>query len=167
MIQARSWYAFGIVSLALCLTALSGCYRLDSPPKLGETIRVEFVGNDARLVRSQGYVTDAVAKALVQRLGWQVTPNGTAKLQLVLREERIEASAQDSRGITNSWSIRLDGTALLVARGGSITGTFTGLGNSTGLSTSQGEPEALQAAATQAADDLVSWLDINARPLVR
>ena len=156
----------GLTGLLACLTGLSGCYRLDSPPKLGETIRVEFVGNDSRLVRSQGYVTDAVAKALVQRLGWQVSPTGTAKLQLALREERINDTSQDSRGITNSWSIRLEGTALLVARSGSLTGTFTGLGNSTGLSTGQGEPEALQAAATQAADDLVSWLDVNARPLV-
>ena len=166
MRTARSHLA-RLLSLVACLTAVSGCYRLESPPKLGETIRVEFVGNDARLVRSQGYVTDAVAKALVQRLGWQISPTGTAKLQLALREERINDNSQDSRGITNSWSIRIEGTALLVARGGSIMGTFTGLGNSTGLSTSQGESEALQAAATQSADDLVSWLDTNARPLVR
>ena len=59
--------------------------------------------------------------------------------------------------------VYLIGTALLVARGGSLTSAFTGLGNATGLNSAQGgEAQALQAAAKAAADDLVSWLDANA-----
>ncbi len=151
-----------VAGLAAAAAALAGCYRLAAPPDLGETVRVEIVGNDGKLVRSQGYLTDAVAEALVKRLGWHVSPNGSAKLQLAIREERIKATAQDTRDVSDAWSVRIEGTALLVARGGSLTGTFTGLGNYTGLHSLQGEPEALQAAAIQAADDLVSWLDVNA-----
>ncbi len=157
--------AWGVAVAAAALVA-GGCYRLDSPPALGETVRLEIVGNQGKLVRAQGYLTDAVAKGLVQRLGWRVSPQGTAKLQLALREERIEANAQDRRDVTSSWAIRIEGTALLVARGGSVAGTFTGVGNATGLAGTQGEPEALQAAATQAADDLCSWLEVRARELV-
>ena len=152
----------GLVSLALVLLATSACYRLGSPPTLGETVRIEVVGNQGRMPRAQGYFVDATSRALVNRLGWRVSPTGTATLQVVLHEERIDAPAQDRRGISTSWSIRIEGTALLVARGGSLTGTFTGAGNATGLNTVQGEPEALKAAATQAADDLVSWLDAHA-----
>lgn len=151
-----------VIVAACAAAAVAGCYRLSGPPDLGETVRVEVVGNDGKLVRSQGYLTDAVAEALVKRLGWRVSPTGTAKLQLAIREERIKATAQDTRDVTEAWSVRLDGTALLVARGGSLTGTFTGVGNYTGLHSIQGEPEALKAAAIQAADDLASWLDVNA-----
>ena len=157
------------ISLGACLiTALTcnGCYRLANPPELGEAVRIEIVGNQGKLVRTQGYLTDAIAKGLVQRLGWRVSPNGTATLQLSIREEEIRANSQDRRDITNSWSIRIQGNALLVARGGSLIGTFTGVGNNTGLSTNPGEPEALQAAANQAADDLISWLDIQAKTLI-
>ncbi len=155
--------------LGACLVAtlaLGGCYRLANPPELGEAVRIEIVGNQGKLVRTQGYLTDAIAKGLVQRLGWRVSPNGTAKLQLTIREEEIRANSQDRRDITNSWAIRIQGNALLVARGGSLIGTFTGVGNSTGLSTNPGEPEALQAAAAQAADDLISWLDIRAKTVI-
>lgn len=157
---------FALVAASIAAAAIAGCYRLAGPPDLGEAVRVEVVGNDGKLVRSQGYLTDAVADALVKRLGWRVSPTGTAKLQLAIREEKIKATAQDTRDVTDAWSVRLDGTALLVARGGSLTGTFTGLGNYTGLHTIQGEPEALQAAAVQAADDLVSWLDANATRVI-
>jgi hypothetical protein len=156
-----------VLTLAGVLTlALTGCYRLASPPDVGEVVRLEIVGNHSHVVRAQGYFTDALAKALVARLGWRVSPAGTAKLQLTLSEEVIDPQSRDRRGVTNSWAIRLSGNALLVARGGSLTGTFTGVGNATGLVAIQGEPEALQAAASQAADDLVSWLDVRARDLV-
>lgn len=154
------------LGLVCMMVALAGCYRLDSPPELGESVRIEVVGDQARLPRAQGYLVDAVGKALINRLGWRVSPNGTAALQLALHEERINAEAHDARGLSTSWSIRISGTALLVARGGSVLGTFSGVGNATGLNTPQGEPEALESAATQAADDLVSWLDANAGTLV-
>ena len=142
---------------------LSGCYRLKNPPASGEAVRIEVVGNQGRMPRAQGYVVDAVSNALITRLGWRVRPDGTTRLQLSLREEEIDAPGKDRQGISNSWSIRLNGTALLVARGGSLTSTFTGLGNATGLNSTQGgEAQALQAAAKAAADDLVSWLDANA-----
>lgn len=145
------------------LMLLSGCYRLANPPELGEAIRVEVVGNNGRMPRAQGYVVDAISNALVTRLGWQVRPTGTARLQVTLKEESINAPGKDAHGITNSWNIRLNGTALLVARGGSMTTTFTGVGNATGLNSAQGgEAAALHAAAKAAADDLVSWLDSNA-----
>ena len=151
---------------ATAVAGLAGCYRLASPPGLGETVRLEIVGNKGRLVRSQGYLTDAVARALVQRLGWRVGPQGTATLQLAIAEEDISAHAHDRQDLTSSWTIRINGTMLLVARGGSLTGTFTGVGNTSGLASTQGEPEALQDAAEQAADDLVTFLDVRARDLV-
>lgn len=150
----------------LMLVALTGCYRLESPPDLGETVRLEIVSNKGKLVRSQGYLTDAVGQALLTRLGWRVGPNGSAVLKLVIDEETIDAGSHNTNDVTDSWVIRINGNALLVARGGSLAGTFTGVGNATGLATSQGEPQALQAAARQAADDLVTWLDVRARDLV-
>ena len=104
-----------------------------------------------------------ISNDLITRLGWRVRPDGTTLLQLSLKEEDIDAPGKDRDGISNSWSIRLSGTALLVARGGSMTSTFTGLSNATGLNSEQGgEAQALQSAATAAADDLISWLDANA-----
>lgn len=150
--------------VGICLAGLlSGCYRLANPPELGEAIRIEIIGNQGRMPRAQGYVVDAVSNALITRLGWRVRPDGTTRLQVSLHEEDIDAPGKDRQGISNSWSIRLSGTALLVARGGSMTSTFTGLGNATGLNSQQGgEAQALQSAAQAAADDLVSWLDANA-----
>ncbi len=152
--------------LMVLMLLLSACYRLASPPDLGETVRLEVVSNKGKLVRSQGYLIDAVGQALLTRLGWRVGPNGTAVLKLVIDEETIDAGSHDTNAVTDSWVIRIHGNALLVARGGSLTGTFTGVGNATGLATSQGEPQALQAAARQAADDLATWLDVRARDLV-
>ena len=152
--------ALGLASL------LSSCYRLASPPDLQQTVRLEIVSNKGKLVRSQGYLTDAVGQALVNRLGWRVGPHGSAVLKLVIDEESIEAGSHNTNNVTDSWVIRLHGNALLVARGGSLTGTFTGVGNATGLATTQGEPQALQAAALQAADDLVTWLDVRARDVM-
>ena len=153
----------GPFALLVMLVLLSGCYRLANPPELGEAIRVEVVGNNGRMPRAQGYVVDAVSNALVTRLGWQVRPTGTSRLQLTLREESINAPGKDTHGITNSWNIRINGNALLVARGGSMMTTFTGVGDATGLNSAQGgEAAALQAAAKAAANDLVAWLDSNA-----
>lgn len=152
-----------LIAALVLVGLLSGCYRLENPPELGEAVRIEVVGNHGRIPRAQGYVVDAVSNALITRLGWRVRPNGTTRLQLSLREEGIDAPGKDRLGISNSWSIRLDGSALLVTRGGSMTSTFTGLGNATGLNSEQGgEAQALQSAAKAAADDLVSWLDANA-----
>ena len=164
--SARAWSHGMPVLAAALLMLLAGCYRLASPPDVGETVRIEVVGDHSRVVRAQGYFTDALAQALVDRLGWRVSPTGSAKLLVTLAEEVIDPQARDRRGVTSSWAIRLSGNALLVTRGGSLLGTFTGVGNATGLVAIQGEPEALQAAAKQAADDLVSWLDVRARDLV-
>jgi hypothetical protein len=154
---------FALLVVLAVLVLLSGCYRLANPPELGEAIRVEVVGNNGRMPRAQGYVVDAVSNALVTRLGWQVRPTGTSRLQLTLREETINAPGKDTHGVTNSWNIRINGSALLVARGGSMTTTFTGVGDATGLNSAQGgEAAALQAAAKAAANDLVAWLDSNA-----
>jgi hypothetical protein len=154
------------VAAVMALLALGGCYRLQSPPDLDETVRIEVVGDQARLVRSQAYLVDAIDRSLVERLGWRVSPTGTARLQIAIQEERIRANADDDRGVTNSWQIRVRGTALLVARGGSLTTTFSGVGNATSLAGIQGEPEALRAAATQAAEDLTGWLDVHASTLI-
>ena len=110
-----------VVFVVAATVSLSGCYRLKNPPELGDAVRIEVVGNQGRMPRAQGYVVDAVSNALITRLGWRVRPNGTTRLQLSLHEEGIDAPGQDRQGISNSWSIRLSGTALLVARGGSIT----------------------------------------------
>lgn len=154
------------VSVFVLGLLLNGCYRLASPPDLRETVRLEIVSNKGKLVRSQGYLTDAVGQALLIRLGWRVGPSGSAVLKLVIDEETIEAGSRNTTDVTDSWVIRIHGKALLVARGGSLTGTFTGVGNATGLATSEGEPQALQAAARQAADDLVTWLDVRARDVL-
>ncbi len=151
--------------LLVGILTLSSCYRLGSPPTLGETVRLEVVSNKGKLVRSQGYLVDAVGKALLLQLGWHVGPTGTAVLTLMIDEEAIDAGSHNPDGVTDSWVIRIRGHALLVARGGSVTGSFTGVGNATGLATAQGEPQALQQAAQQAADDLTTWLDVRAREL--
>lgn len=145
------------LAAALLLTVLCGCgYRLAGAPALGEPIRVVVVSNDARLVRAQAALQRAVADALQSRLGWQVDPAGSAKLELTIAQERIDSAGTDRRDVPARWSIRLQGKALLAARGGTAYGDYRGTGYASGLGD---EPEAINAAADDAAALIGAWLE--------
>lgn len=137
--------------------ALAGCnYRLASAPALGEPVRIVVVSNDARLVRAQAALQRAVADALQSRLGWQVSPTGSAKLELTIAQERIDSTGTDRRDVPARWSIRLQGKVLIAARDGTAYGDYQGTGYSSGLGD---EPEAINVAADQAAAMISTWLE--------
>ena len=145
-------------ALATCALAvlLAGCYRLGRPAELGETVRVVVVTNDARLVRAQAYLQAEVAEALEHRLGWRISPTGSARLELGLSQEGIDATAEDRRGIPARWSIALSGGALLISARGQTAGTYRGVGHASGVAD---EPEALRQAARNAAAEIAVWLE--------
>lgn len=149
-----------VVSVLLAMLMLPSCsYRLAGVKPLGEPIRVVVSVNEARLVRVQGYLQEAVASAIENKLGWRVSPTGSAKIELTIEQEHIVANGRDSRGIASRWTITCNGNALLTSRRGNATSPWTGTGYSSGL---PDEPEALQLAATNAADLLATWLENQA-----
>lgn len=149
-----------IALLLLGVLALSSCsYRLAGVTPLGEPVRVVVSVNESRLVRVQGYLQDEVAKAIERKLGWQVSPAGSAKVELHIDEENISASGRDTRGIASRWTITCRGQALFTSRRGNAHSTWTGTGYSGGL---EDEATALQQAATSAAELVAVWLENQA-----
>ncbi len=148
---------------ALCLFAavmLSACsYRLAGIKPLGESVRVVITVNKARLVRLQGYLQEEVANAVESKLGWRVSPTGSAKLELHIDEEKILPSGNDSRGIVSRWTITCGGQILLSSKRGHAHGPWTGTGYSSGL---PDEATALQQAAKSAAEQIAVWLENEA-----
>lgn len=143
-------------ALAAALALCAGCYRLGRPVRLGEPVRVVVTTNDARLVRAQAYLQAEVADALQHRLGWRVSPTGSARLELGLAQEGIDPTAEDRRGIPGRWSITLTGGALLVTARGQTAGVYRGVGHASGVAD---EPEALRQAARNAAAEIAVWLE--------
>lgn len=146
-----------LLAAMLIATTLAGCgYRLAGAPALGEPIRVVVVSNDARLVRAQAALQRAVADALQSRLGWQVSPTGSAKLELTIAQEIISSTGTDRRDVPARWSIRLQGKVLIAARDGTGYGDYHGTGYASGVGD---EPEAINAAADDAAELISAWLE--------
>lgn len=142
------------------LFAMSSCsYRAAGIAPLGEPVRVVVSVNQGRLVRVQGYLQEAVAAAIENRLGWQVSPSGSAKIELHIEEEIISSSGRDARGIASRWTISCRGQSLFTSRQGNANGTWSGTGHSSGL---ENEATALQQAARQAADLIAAWLENEA-----
>lgn len=149
-----------LLALLLGLVLLPSCsYRLAGVRPLGEPVRVVVSVNEARLVRVQGYLQQEVAAVLESRLGWRVSPTGSAKLELFVETEQIDASGRDDRGIASRWTIRCSGQALLTSRRGNGQSPWHGTGYSSGL---PDEAEALQLAARNAAELLAVWLEKEA-----
>lgn len=146
----------GAALLALALVLLAGCYRIGKPVQLGETVRVVITTNDARLVRAQAFLQSEIAEALQNRLGWRVDPTGSARLELGLAQEGIDATAEDRRGIPGRWSITLTGAVMLVSARGQSGTTYRGVGHASGV---VDEPEALRQAARNAAAEIAVWLE--------
>ena len=94
-------------------------------------------------------------EALSQRLGWQVDPAGSARLELTLARENIGETSTDRRGITARWRIALHGVARLRTRDGEIAHAWRGLGYASGLND---EAEALDQAARNGAAEIAAWL---------
>lgn len=135
--------------------ALGGCYRAGPPPRNQEAVRVEVIANDARLVRGQASLHAAVAEALSQRLGWQVNPTGSARLELTLERDDLTATSSDRRGIAARWKVTLHGVARLRTRNGEIAHPWRGVGYASGLGD---EAEALDQAARNGAAEIAAWL---------
>jgi hypothetical protein len=127
---------------------------------LGEPLRVVVSVNQGRLVRVQGYLQDEVAAAIERRLGWQISPTGSAKVELHIDEEIISSSGSDARGVTSRWTISCRGQSLFTSRHGNASGQWTGTGHSAGLTD---EATALQQAARNAAEVITVWLENQAQ----
>ena len=150
------------VACCVALLGLAGCYAVRQPPQIGEAVRIEVVSDRGRLVQAQAFLDTAIGDSLVERLGWEVSPVGSARLELSIAQEYIDVSQRDSRGIPNQWVIRLQGTALLVCQKGNIYEHFSGLGYATGLND---QDEGLRIAAQDAAWGLTSWLETETKKL--
>ena len=142
---------------ALVLSACS--YRLAGVKPLGEPVRVVMSVNQGRLVRLQGYLQEEIAASLENKLGWRVSPTGSAKLELHIDEEKITPSGNDARGVVSRWTITCGGQALLTSKRGNMHGPWTGTGYSSGL---PDEATALQLAARNAAEQISVWLENEA-----
>lgn len=151
--------AVAMLATAVVLLLSSCSYRLAGVVPLGEPVRVVVSVNQGRLVRVQGYLQDEVAAAVERKLGWQVSPAGTAKIELHIDEEIISSSGRDTRGIASRWTISCRGQTLFTSRRGNATGAWTGSGYSGGL---EDEATALQQAARNAADLIAVWLENQA-----
>jgi hypothetical protein len=156
----RTLAALSSLLLLAGLLVLSSCgYRLAAVPPIGEPVRVVVSVNQGRLVRLQGYLQEAVAEALESRLGWRVSPSGSAKVELHIEEEHITSSGHDERGVPLRWSITAHGAALLTCQHGNAHTPWQATGYSGGL---PDEAEALRQTAHQAADLIATWLENEA-----
>lgn len=145
-----------LAGAVLMVAALCGCYRIASPPALGETLAVRIVPGEARLVRAQGQLQAEVASQLNRQLGWRIAPDGSARLDLRVDEELIHPAGLDARGLTQQWRVVILCQALLASRRGTILKNFSGTGYYTSLAN---EPEALKAAAADASRLIAAWLE--------
>lgn len=154
----RRWSTrFAVVALLISLIPLTSCsYRAAGVRALGEPVRVVVSVNQGRLVRMQGYLQEEVAAAIERRLGWQVSPVGSAKIELHIDEEVITSTGSNARGIASRWTIHCRGQSLFTSRQGSANSTWSGTGYSAGLAD---EATALQQAARNAADLIAVWLE--------
>jgi hypothetical protein len=150
-----------VLVLGSCLLA-SACYRIRSPPQIDEPVRVEVVSDRGRLVQAQASLHGAISHDLVYRLGWRVSAEGSARLEIAISQEAIDVTLRDSRGLPLQWSIRLQGTALLVCQKGNLYERFSGQGYATGLND---QDQALQAAAANASFALSTWLETESKHL--
>lgn len=162
MSRGRAASALPLATLAVAALLLSACWRVREPPQIHEPVRVEVVGVSTRLPHAQAYLQRAIADTLVDRLGWDVGPHGSARLEVTIDRESIDTAARDPRGVPTRWSIRLAGTALLVSQHGNILHRFSGHGYATRLAD---EEEGLRAAADNAAFMLSCWLETETKKL--
>jgi hypothetical protein len=154
------------VFAALCLLiALSSCsYRLAGVKPLGEPVRIVITSNATNIVRSQSYLQKEVAAAIENKLGWNVSPAGSAKLSLTINEEVIQAIGSDSRGIATRWNITISGNVMLTSKHGSVINQWSGICYSAGLND---EAAAIELAANSAGLQIATWLEgwIESQPV--
>lgn len=156
--------ASAIIAVLLMALVSAGCYRLKPPEAIDQPVRVEITSNDARLVRAQGYLQQEVADALANRLGWTVTPNGSARLQITIEREDVSSSGTDQRNTPNRWTVVLNGQVLLSSRRMTAATTWTGSGYTSALSsTTDDEASAIRNAAASAALTISTWLEAELR----
>jgi hypothetical protein len=160
MTRACGVRCWTVVIGLLAMLVLPSCgYRLAGVKPLGEPVRVVVSVNEARLVRLQGYLQEEVAAVVEGKLGWRVSPTGSARIELYIDEEQITASGRDSRGIANRWTVACRGQALMTSRRGNVHRPWSGTGYSGGL---PDEAEALRQAARNAAELIAVWLENEA-----
>lgn len=144
--------------LAAVVLVCSACYRVAGPAQAGDTIRLEFAGNQSILVRAQPELQRAISAGLVDRLGWRVGPQGRGRLVISIAEEQIGVTAGDRQGIPGRWRITFTGTALYESDGQVRSTTYAGIGHASGLID---EEAAIARAADDAAAHIVAWLELS------
>lgn len=162
-----SWRLALAIAGGVATVLSAGCaYTVAAPPPLNEAVRIEIAVDDARLVRAQAYLQAAIANAIQGRLGWAVSPRGSARIALTLKQEAIQTIATTTLDVPASWSVTLKGSALFDSQHGHVLTTYQGTGYTTpgiGFDTAlSAEPAALQAASDAAALIVVAWLDAQA-----
>ncbi len=144
----------GIVAILL----LSQCsYRMAGVRPLGEPIRITITKNATSAVRAQAYLQKEIGDAIENKLGWEVSPSGSARLQITIDKEDIFASGNDTRGIATRWNINLHGQVLITSRYGNAVSNWSATAYSSGLNN---EAAALESAAIIAGEQISTWLEV-------
>ena len=149
-----------ILLIGLLSSLLSGCaYRIVAPAKLGESLAIRISENKSRLVRSQAALQRNVGRAIQQRLGWDISADGSSHLSLAIAREEISVAARTSDDSPQRWKIVLKATATIhsdLRYPASRSRSFSGTGYANGR---QDEPKGLAAAANSMAAKIADWLE--------
>ena len=138
----------------------AGCgYRIAAPPQLGEALIISVSANKSRLVRSQAVLQQEVGRVIQQRLAWDISPDGTSRLDLQIDREVISVAARTTDDGPSRWKIVLKATATIHAAHRdpeTRSRSFTGVGYANGR---LDEPEGLASAANSLAAAITDWLE--------
>lgn len=146
-----------VTLLALLIMFASSCYRAVSPGDPGETVRVEVVVEDSRLVREQLYLLSEISREIQEGLGWKVAPHGSAVLRVVIRGDRVRPSSTGDIGVTTRWDLSVQVEALFTsAVSGPIATKIEGDANASRLGE---QSSALETVAEDIANGVRAWLE--------
>lgn len=138
----------------LAAVLLAGCaYQLRAPAALPEGLRVAIVDSDARLAAVRPALHRHVSARVHEQLAWALNPRSATELALAIQREDIDAIAEDARGISNRWRIRL----LVTAR---FRGEEAEFSDNASYSSLDDDDAAIERVAAGLARDIVRWLEV-------
>lgn len=146
--------------LLLLLLSTSACaYRVAAPFHMPQGVSITIVKNQARLVRLQTFMHQAIADSIERDLGWSINGHAPNQLEIKLAEEDISEAAHDAQEISRRWRIRIELNVTLKSPYVSNGAVSKRLSAAASNSTLADESAALQDASRSAADQIRSWLE--------
>ncbi len=147
------------IILACLLFSLSACaYRVATPFHMPNGIQIQIDKNQARLVHSQTFIKQELAKELHQSLGWHIDNQSGNILSIKIKKEDINESAKDVQKISTRWRNTLNVEAQLFSpylENKKISKTFKASASNSSLAEEQ---NALREASETLAKNIRTWL---------